>query len=62
MNKRSFIRSCFNQAMTSRECEIECRDYGFHTSVVEIDRLYRSFELEVEPDTLDNWENATYAI
>jgi hypothetical protein len=62
MNKRSFIRSCFNQAMTSRECEIECRDYGFNASVPEIQRFYRSFEVEALPTAaLDNWENMHYA-
>jgi hypothetical protein len=62
MNKRSFIRSCFNQGMTHRECEIECRDYGFSSSVSEIERFYRSFEVELLPSApLDNWRNANYA-
>lgn len=62
MNKHSFIRSCFNQGMTYRECEIECRDYGFNASVPEIQRIYRSFEVEILPTAqLDNWMNANYA-
>ena len=66
MNKRSFIRSCFHQFMTPRECELEGHAYGFHLSRGEIERFYKSFEVEAEPeelpaDLLDNWENANYA-
>lgn len=65
MNKHSFIRSCFHQFMTARECELEGHTYGFRLSRGEIERCYKSFELEVEElpaDHLDAWENATYAI
>lgn len=64
MNKQSFIRSCFNQFMTPRECELEGHAYGFHLSRGEIERFYRSFELEVSElpaDHLDAWENMHYA-
>ena len=66
MNKQSFIRSCFNQFMTPRECELEGHAYGFHLSRGEIERFYQSFEIELEieelpADHLDAWENATYA-
>lgn len=62
MNKHSFIRSCFHQFMTPRECELEGLIYGFRLSRGEIERCYKSFELEVLPaDQLDNWENVNYA-
>ena len=66
MNKQSFIRGCFHQFMTPRECELEGRAYGFHLSREEIERFYKSFEVEAEleelpADLLDNWENANYA-
>lgn len=62
MNKQSFVRSCFHQFMTPRECELEGHAYGFRLSRGEIERFYQSFELEVLPaDQLDNWENVNYA-
>ncbi len=57
--------------MTPRECELESHAYGFHLSRGEIERFYKSFEVEVEVEAeleelpaglLDNWENGAYAI
>lgn len=62
MNKESFIRSCFNQFMTPRECELEGHTYGFRLSRGEIEQCYRLFEVDALPtDHLDTWENMNYA-
>ena len=52
--------------MTPRECELESHAYGFRLSRGEIERFYKSFEIELEieelpADHLDAWENANYA-
>ncbi len=59
MNKHSFIRSCFHAFMTPRECALEAEMIGIYLSRREIEAAFRSFENELPPGLLDNWENMT---